>query len=107
MKKLIPFYALALLFSLTPSSAFAQGFNYTGYVKSYALGQDGIEVDYSGVDSFGSNEDSFSTDSTFQSQNSLRLMGSYLSEDSGYFEIHYEAQPLYYSNNINDSSRQK
>ena len=97
MIKLIPIYSLALLFSLAHSSAFAQGFNYTGYVKSYALGQDGIEVDYFG-------EDSFSTDSSFQSQNSLRLMGSYLTEDSGYFEIHYEAQPLYYSNDLSDNS---
>ena len=109
MKKTIPFYVLALLGMLVSSSTFAQGFNYTGYVKSYALGQDGIEVDYSGIDdagidSSGAYGDSFSTDSSFQSQNSLRLMGSYLSENSGYFEIHYEAQPLYFSNNLNDTN---
>lgn len=107
MKKLIPFYTLALFFTLAHSPANAQGFNYTGYIKSYALGQDGIEVDYSGINSSGTDGDSFSTDSSFQSQNSLRLMGSYLSEDSGYFEIHYEAQPLYFSNNINDTSPDK
>lgn len=65
---------------------------FSGYVKSYALYQDAIKVD-------GAVENNTLIDSGFQSQNSLRLMNSYLSAQ-GNVEIHYEIEPLYASNPI-------
>ena len=77
---------------LTPLS-YADNFIFSGYAKSYALGQDKIII-----------EDASEQDKdqpivgNFQSQNALRLMGSYLSRKKGNVELHYEVQPLYFSN---------
>lgn len=74
-------------------SSNASNINFNGYIKSYALGQDNIVIEpYT-----GQGEDQ-SIASNFQSQNALRLMTSYLSNHSGNVEIHYELQPLYFSN---------
>lgn len=67
---------------------------FSGYAKSYALGQDSISID-NAVDN-SSQADALS--SNFQSQNALRLMADYLSVNHGNFEIDYEIQPLYFSN---------
>jgi len=67
-------------------------FTYSGYVKSYALLQDTIEFENSPPvlpDEF---------DSGYQSQNAMRLMGSWFTKNNGNVEIHYELQPVYYSN---------
>lgn len=93
------FYALLRIsFVASTSASFATNASsnssniFSGYVKSYALFQDTIAVE--GLE----NSDTL-IKSGFQSQNSLRLMNSYLS-DSGNIEIHYEIQPLYLSNPI-------
>ncbi|QBG36315.1 hypothetical protein [Litorilituus sediminis] len=80
----------ALLYSQT---CFADNTVFTGYLKSYALGQDSITIDASD----GLSEQQ-AISGNFQSQNALRLMGSYLSPSVGNFELHYELQPLYFSN---------
>ncbi len=76
-----------------PTWCFAEDFSFSGYVKSYALAQDSISIkaveDSAPAQSISSN---------FQSQNALRLMTSYLSTDIGNIEVHYEVQPLYFSN---------
>ena len=78
------------LISFSSCSLFAAAGNYDfkAYLKSYALVQDGIEIknDPAGLDK-----------TTAQSQNSLRLMAGYFSDNGGSFEIHYELQPIYYS----------
>ena len=77
---------------LTPLS-YADNFIFSGYAKSYALGQGDIIIE----DVNGQDKDE-SISGNFQSQNALRLMGSYLSPNKGNVEIHYEVQPLYFSN---------
>ena len=99
MKRLSSTLTLVLLLGLVQNIAHAQGFNYSGYFKSYALGQGAVEVDGAGID-----DADIAMDSNFQSQNAMRLMASYVNADRGNFEIHYEAQPLYYSNNINEKN---
>ncbi len=71
----------------------ADNFTFSGYAKSYALVQDNITIE--AVDN---SSDEQSIAGNFQSQNALRLMGSYLSSAQGNFELHYEVQPLYFSN---------
>jgi len=75
--------------------SFAADFSYSGYLKSYALIQDEIDIENSPQQ----------FDESFQSQNALRLMASGFTENSGNVEIHYEVQPVYYSetSQINDS----
>lgn len=85
--------ACAVLATLS-NMAIAEGFSHSGYLKSYVLGQDAIYIDNS--------DDNI--DSNTQSQNSLRIMGAYISPELGNVEVHYEVQPLYYSNSINESN---
>jgi len=75
---------------------YADSFSFGGYAKSYALAQDSITIENSNVES--PNTEDQSIDGNFQSQNALRLMTSYLSSNTGNFEVHYEVQPLYFSN---------
>ncbi len=82
MFKLIIALVLFLSFHLH-----AAELSYSGYLKSYALVQDEVDIENS----------SEKLDSGFQSQNALRLMMSGFTENSGNFEIHYEMQPTYYS----------
>ena len=89
--------ALTLLSALTSSTVcYADGFSFSGYIKSYALAQDSIIIENSNIES--PNAENQSIAGNFQSQNSLRLMTSYLSSTTGNFEVHYEVQPLYFSN---------
>ncbi|MGB0936267.1 MAG: hypothetical protein ACPGTQ_02350 [Colwellia sp.] len=76
-----------------PAQCEEDSFTFSGYVKSYALAQESISI--KAVDE---NAPPQSVASNFQSQNALRLMSSYLSSDLGNFEVHYEVQPLYFSN---------
>jgi len=73
--------------------SYAENFIFSGYAKSYALGQNEISIE----DANGLDKDQ-SIAGNFQSQNALRLMGSYLSRKQGNVELHYEVQPLYFSN---------
>ncbi|WP_150113707.1 hypothetical protein [Colwellia psychrerythraea] len=61
-------------------------------MKSYALAQDSITIENMSVQTQVQ-----SIAGNFQSQNALRLMASYLSSSKGNIEIHYEIQPLYFS----------
>lgn len=70
---------------------------FSGYVKSYALGQDSITVE-NNTDAATQAEELSALSSNVQSQNALRLMAAYLSPNHGNFEIDYEVQPLYFSN---------
>jgi len=79
------FYLAIIL--LLPLLSFADNVSYSGYLKSYALAQDEIDIKNSPQQ----------FDSNFQSQNALRLMASGFTENSGNFEVHYEVQPVYYS----------
>ncbi|RDH85280.1 MAG: hypothetical protein DIZ80_02360 [endosymbiont of Galathealinum brachiosum] len=84
------FILLVLLFNIGPIQAV--DFTYSGYIKSYALIQDEIEFENSPAvipDEF---------DNGYQSQNAVRLMGNWFTENSGNVEVHYEIQPVYYSN---------
>lgn len=98
----------ALLIALY-NPAHAEGFSYSGYLKSYALGQDSISIDSSDFNTANYNTGDYNTgdyniDSNAQSQNALRLMGAYINPERGNFEVHYEVQPLYFSNEINSAS---
>jgi len=75
------------------SHADTDNFTFSGYVKSYALGQDSITLEDA-----ANKEDDQSVAGNFQSQNALRLMISYISSSNGNIEIHYEIQPWYFSN---------
>ena len=92
---------LSNLFYCVASHADTDNLTFSGYVKSYALGQDNITLE----DVDNNNADQ-SIAGNFQSQNALRLMGSYLSPGNGNIEIHYEIQPWYFSNTnfITDNS---
>lgn len=79
MKKLL---GLSLL--LLSQQVFSADYSFSGYLKSYLL-----------VQEESSTEDD--ANSTYQSQNSLRVMNSLFTENSGNVEIHYELQPVYYS----------
>jgi len=88
------YLVLALLPTLLPTTfCYADDFSLSGYVKSYALVQDKITVE--NIDTSAKNE---FISGNFQSQNAVRLMASYLSSSTGNFEVHYEVQPLYFSN---------
>lgn len=78
--------------SFISASVHAVDFTYTGYLKSYLLLQDDIELE----NSAGNSPEEF--DSGYQSQNAMRLMGNWFTENSGNIEVHYEIQPVYYSN---------
>ncbi len=85
---------LALFTTLAlPQVCGADDFLFSGYIKSYALAQDSITIET--LDA-GSGDQSIA--GNFQSQNALRLMASSLSSSTGNFEVHYEVQPLYFSN---------
>jgi len=75
-----------------PIVCFADDLSFSGYVKSYALVQDKITIEALALDA-----EDHSIAANFQSQNALRLMSSYLSSTKGNFEVHYEVQPLYFS----------
>ncbi len=93
------FLALILSSALASSSVcYADGISFSGYVKSYALAQDSITIENRNVESLDAGAEDQSIAGNFQSQNSLRLMTSYLSGTTGNFEVHYEVQPLYFSN---------
>jgi len=85
LKQVYPLFYLAIL--LLPRPSLAGDFSYSGYLKSYALAQDEIYIKNSPQQ----------FDSNFQSQNALRLMANGFTENSGNFEVHYEVQPVYYS----------
>jgi hypothetical protein len=90
-------FAFIFLSALTSSSVcYADGFSFSGYVKSYALAQDNITIENNDTESLDADDQSIA--GNFQSQNALRLMTSYLSSTTGNFEVHYEVQPLYFSN---------
>ena len=94
MSKLGRAIVLTLLGALTlPDTCYGDNFTFSGYVKSYALTQDSISIK-----SVDENMPEQSISANLQSQNSLRLMTSYLSADLGNIEVHYEVQPLYFSN---------
>jgi len=94
MSKLGRAVVLALLGALTlPDTCYGDNFTFSGYVKSYALAQDSISIK-----SVDENMPEQSISANFQSQNALRFMTSYLSADLGNIEVHYEVQPLYFSN---------
>lgn len=59
--------------------------NFSGYVKSYTLWQDALEV---------SNSEPLA-DEQWQSQNSLRLMLDYFPSEQLSVQLHYEIQPIY------------
>ncbi len=82
-----PYFFIIVSFSLGASET-----KFSGYLKSYALLQDSIDI-----------ENGEGIDSGVQSQNALRLMFSNLSEERGNFEVQYEIQPLYYSNGFDSS----
>ena len=90
MLKLKAISLLRLSIVLFSSTSLAENINFSGYLKSYALFQNEIEIDNTKHD----------IDGNFQSQNALRLMASYLSPSIGNFEVHYEVQPLYFSNTL-------
>lgn len=85
--------SLAVLVAFS-NIAVAEGFSHSGYLKSYTLAQDAIYIDNS----------DYSIDRNIQSQNSLRIMGAYISPERGNFELHYEVQPLYFSTSINQNN---
>ena len=91
------FLLLALFTALTsPLFCYADDFSFSGYVKSYALVQDKINIENISTKNIRDQDQSIA--GNFQSQNALRLMASYLSSNIGNFEVHYEVQPLYFSN---------
>jgi hypothetical protein len=59
--------------------------NFSGYIKSFAVAQDKIE---NGL---------INLDTTYQSQNSARLMWEKINDDTVY-QIHYEISPVFVSN---------
>lgn len=77
-----------IYFSSCSLFAAAGNYDFKAYLKSYALVQDGIEIE---------NYPAELDKTTVQSQNSLRLMAGYFADNGGSFEIHYELQPIYYS----------
>jgi hypothetical protein len=88
------FFHLVLFTALTlPLFCSADDLSFSGYVKSYALVQDNITIEALDTDA-----EEQAIAGNFQSQNALRLMSSYLSGTTGNFEVHYEVQPLYFSN---------
>ena len=93
------FLALTLFTTLSlPAFCFAGDLSFSGYIKSYALAQDSITIENSRFETLNTDVEDQSIAGSFQSQNALRLMSSYLSSDTGNFEVHYEVQPLYFSN---------
>lgn len=66
----------------------------SGYLKSYALWQDETDIKNSAE----------KITSQFQSQNAMRLMGSGYTESNGNVEVHYEIQPVYYSESMVNNS---
>jgi len=86
--------SLSLLTTLaSPIVCFSGDLSFGGYLKSYALTQDNISIE-----ALNNDGEDQSIAGNFQSQNALRLMSSFLSNTGGNFEIHYEVQPLYFSN---------
>jgi hypothetical protein len=83
-----------------PAVCYADNFSFSGYIKSYALAQDSIVIENDITKATDAGAEEQSIPSNFQSQNALRLMTSYLSSNIGNFEVHYEVQPLYFSNSV-------
>ena len=86
---------MTILFSLPLK---AVDFTYSGYLKSYALAQDEIQLNNS------PSELASQLDDNFQSQNAARYMVRGFTESSGNFEMHYEIQPLYKSTTISTNN---
>lgn len=78
---------VSTLLLLLPRDGYTTEFFYSGYLKSYGLWQDEIDIKNS--------PDTIT--SQFQSQNAIRLMGSGYTETQGNVEVHYEIQPVFYS----------
>jgi hypothetical protein len=68
-----------------------------GYLKSFALAQDNLELRNAppGLE-LG--------DRLYQSQNSLRLMFEYFHGDATAFELHYEVSPIFYSSPVGQNA---
>lgn len=67
----------------------AQGldFSYSGYVKSYLLLQDEVEIENSPEE----------IPASAQWQNAARFMADLFTEGKGNYQLHYEVQPVYYT----------
>ncbi|MEW6994693.1 hypothetical protein AADZ84_10560 [Colwelliaceae bacterium MEBiC 14330] len=91
---LVKYSVVSLLFTylMLLRLCFAENFSFSGYVKTYALAQDSVVID-----AFDNNAEALVMSENFQSQSAIRLISSYLSSSIGNFEIHYEMQPLYFS----------
>lgn len=75
-----------LIIALLPLAAAAE-VNFTGYAKSFAIAQDGIDNDF------------VSTPTIYQSQNSLRLMLEGFGA-STVWQVHYELSPVLVSRDV-------
>ncbi len=82
---LLSFIVLALLCVTKPVGAVE--FVYSGYLKSYALVRDEVNID-SAAEEF---------DSGYQSQKAMRFMAGWFMQNNANVEIHYEVQPVYSS----------
>lgn len=93
-------FVILIIFGILATSirCYGDSFSFSGSLKSYALAQDGISIEKNTIDTITSGAEEQSIAGNFQSQNSLCLMSSYLSSSTGNFEVHYEIQPLYFSN---------
>ncbi len=85
------------LVALVPVTSFAEtDFNFSGYMKSFAVAQSPIEVEGlpTEVDNFHS---------LYQSQNALRLMADAFSGDDIAWQLHYEVTPIFLSRSIDNN----
>ena len=89
----VSLFLIMLFCLLFVSLSYADNFIFSGYAKSYALGQGEVTIE-----SVDSQEQDQIISTNFQSQSALRLMASYFSSSKGNVEFHYEVQPLYFSN---------
>ena len=82
-----------LLISFSQTILADDDWSVRGYLKSFALAQDALELN-------NAPPELDTGDRLYQSQNSLRLMFAYFHGDSAAFEIHYEVSPIYYSSPV-------
>ncbi|TPH13247.1 hypothetical protein [Litorilituus lipolyticus] len=92
MSVIRPFIISGLIL-LCSDNSYAESLTFSGYLKSYALAQDSLTIE-----SMDTINNDYTIAGNGQSQNALRLMASYISPEQGNFELHYEVQPLYFSN---------
>ncbi|RHW76506.1 hypothetical protein [Colwellia sp. RSH04] len=85
--------AIAYFVVFFSANCYSENFTLSGYLKSYLLAQDSITIE-----SIDNSSNHYDIAGNVQSQNALRLMASYISPEHGNFELHYEIQPLYFSN---------